>query len=149
MMHCATVRLCADAPRRTRLSSMNCGRGMRPVAFLDWDIAAPEPRIHDIAHMCWQYLDLGPSIQDPAAAFRGLRMLCDGYGLADRAGLVGAILCWQDRCGRGIESGAAAGEPACTRLRAAGVADQVQASWLWVRRHYRELDDRIRWLTPR
>src|SRR5215475_11249633 len=28
------------------------GSGLRPVAFLDWDIAAPGPRIHDIAHMC-------------------------------------------------------------------------------------------------
>ena len=33
------------------------GRGLRPVALLDWDLAAPGPRINDVAHMCWQYLD--------------------------------------------------------------------------------------------
>jgi aminoglycoside phosphotransferase (APT) family kinase protein len=31
------------------------GRGLRPVAFLDWDLAAPGRRLHDVAHLCWQY----------------------------------------------------------------------------------------------
>ena len=36
------------------------GAGLRPVAFIDWDLAAPGRRIHDVAHVCWQYLGLGP-----------------------------------------------------------------------------------------
>ena len=32
--------------------------------FLAWDIAAPGARIHDVAHMRWQYLDLGPEVSD-------------------------------------------------------------------------------------
>ena len=36
------------------------GSGLCPVAFIDWDLAAPGRRIHDVAHVCWQYLGLGP-----------------------------------------------------------------------------------------
>ena len=119
------------------------GNGLRPVAFVDWDIAAPGARIHDVAHMCWQYLKLGPSVHDPAKAVQGMRVLCDAYGLAERADLVKTILWWQDRCWRGIEAGAASGDTACRALRAAGKADEVRASWSWVRRHSRELNKGI------
>ena len=44
------------------------GTGLAPVAFIDWDLAAPGERIHDIAHVCWQYLALGPGGDDPAVA---------------------------------------------------------------------------------
>src|SRR5262245_58072108 len=47
------------SPRNTVYRDL--GNGLRPVAFLDWDIAAPGRRVHDVAHMCWQYLGLGPS----------------------------------------------------------------------------------------
>jgi hypothetical protein len=117
------------------------GGGLRPVAFLDWDLAAPGPRIHDVAHMCLQYLDLGPSIADPADAVRALRLLCDAYGLGDRDSLVPTILWWQDRCWRGIEAAAAAGDPAGLALRAAGVIEETQAAWAWVARHEHELAD--------
>ena len=36
---------------------------LRPLAFIDWDIAAPGQRIHDIAHVCWQYAGLRPADQ--------------------------------------------------------------------------------------
>lgn len=50
------------APKNTVYWSI--GGTMRPVAFLDWDLAAPGARIDDVAHACWQYLELGPSIAD-------------------------------------------------------------------------------------
>ncbi|WP_243711511.1 phosphotransferase [Actinomadura sp. KC216] len=28
------------------------GTGLRPVAFIDWDLASPGRRIHDVAHVC-------------------------------------------------------------------------------------------------
>ena len=43
------------------------GMRLRPTAFIDWDIAAPRMRIHDVAHVCWQYLGLGPAPLDFAA----------------------------------------------------------------------------------
>ena len=33
--------------------------GSRAIAFIDWDIAAPGPRIHDLAFICWQYAEPG------------------------------------------------------------------------------------------
>jgi aminoglycoside phosphotransferase (APT) family kinase protein len=120
------------------------GHGLRPVALVDWDLATPGLRIHDVAHMCWQYLDLGPAIPDPSDAIPALRLLCDAYGLMERTELVRTILWWQDRCWRGIESGAASGDPACRALREAGLVQEVRASWSWVRHHYRVLDEGIR-----
>lgn len=75
------------------------GAGLSPVTFIDWDIAAPGERVHDIAHVCWQYLDLGPSVADPAAASRRMRLICDAYGLADRGILLETILCYRTELG--------------------------------------------------
>lgn len=77
----------------------------RPSAFIDWDLAAPGDRIHDVAHVCWQYLDLGPAVTDVAEAARRIRLVCDAYGLDGRNRLLDTVLWWQDRCRRGIEAG--------------------------------------------
>jgi Phosphotransferase enzyme family len=106
-----------------------------PVAFIDWDIAAPGRRIHDIAHVCWQFLGLGPALglgSDVADAGRRMRVICDAYGLADRSELLETILWWQDRCWRGIEGRAAAGDPAMIRLRDCGAARSVRDAFDWV-----------------
>jgi hypothetical protein len=68
------------------------GAGLRPVAFIDWDGAAPGERIHDVAHVCWQYLGLGPGVTDVDWASRRVRMICDVYGLSGRDALVETIL---------------------------------------------------------
>ena len=59
------------------------GAGLRPVAFIDWDLAAPGRRIHDVAHVCWQYLGLGPGAE-AGAARRGIQLICDAYRLDGR-----------------------------------------------------------------
>ncbi len=111
------------------------GTGLRPVAFIDWDLAAPGRRIHDVAHVCWQYLGLGPDVDDVAATAKLMRVICDGYGLADVSELVATILWRQDRCWRGISDGAKAGEPAMVRLRDIGAVGEVQAAHRWTRQH--------------
>ena len=116
------------------------GAGMAPVTFIDWDIAAPGKRVHDIAHVCWQYLGLGSGVTDPAAAGSRMRLICDAYGLPDRARLVETVLWWQDRCWRGIEAKAAGGDPPMTRLRDTGVARSVRDAFDWVAAHRAELD---------
>lgn len=115
------------------------GAGLRPVAFIDWDLAAPGERIHDVAHVCWQYLRLGPEVADAGDAARGMRLICAAYGLADRDRLVDVILWWQDRCRRGIEAAAAAGDPAMRHLRDSGVVGDVLAAHRWVKEHREEL----------
>jgi aminoglycoside phosphotransferase (APT) family kinase protein len=83
------------------------GAGLRPTTFIDWDIAAPGKRIHDVAHVCWQYVGLGPGLSDADTAGRRIGVICDAYGLADRDGLLEAILWWGGRGGRGGEDAAA------------------------------------------
>lgn len=111
------------------------GGRLFPVAFIDWDIAGPGERIHDVAHVCWQYVGLGPGVADAAAAGRLVRVIADAYGLADRSALIDTVLWWQDRCWRGIEAAAGAGEPAMVRLRELGTVDVVRAAHDWTRDH--------------
>lgn len=115
------------------------GGELAPVAFIDWDIAAPGRRIHDVAHVCWQYLGLGPGLTDPAAAGGRMRLICDAYGLTDRTILIDTILWWQDRARRGIEDGATAGDPAMIGLRDSGAVRSVGDAFDWVRAHRAEL----------
>ncbi|MCH5676865.1 phosphotransferase [Streptomyces gilvus] len=105
---------------------------LRPVAFIDWDLAAPGGRIHDVAHVCWQYLGLGTAVVDVGEAARRMRLIVDSYELSDRQRLVSSVLWWQDRCWRGIEAQADAGDVAMVRLRDAGVVGEVQRAYQWV-----------------
>jgi hypothetical protein len=120
------------------------GAHHEPVAFIDWDIAAPGRRIHDVAHMCWQYVDLGPRVTDAADAARRVRLMADAYGLADRSELVDAIAWWQDRCWRGIEAEARAGAPHAVALRAAGAIGDVRDAYQWVVANRSRLDAVLR-----
>ncbi|MFI6094469.1 hypothetical protein ACIA8G_02885 [Lentzea sp. NPDC051213] len=85
--------------------------------------------------MCWQYLDLGPAVDDLAATAQRLRLMCDAYGFADRGRVVETVLWWQDRCWRGMEAGAAAGDSAMVRLCDSGAARSVRAAYEWVGAH--------------
>jgi len=116
------------------------GSGMRPVAFIDWDLAAPGRRIHDVALTCWQYLALGPDVEDAATTASLIQVLCDGYGLADRTELIPTILWWQDRCWRGISDGADNGVPAMVSLRDIGAVSDIQAAYRWTQHHRAALE---------
>ncbi len=120
------------------------GLGLRPVAIIDWDIAAPGARIHDVAHVCWQYVGLGPTVSDVASAARRVRLICDAYGLTDRSLLLETILWWQDRCWRGIEAAAEAGVPAMIRLREGGAARSVRDAYQWVAAQREALQSALR-----
>ncbi|ABW10864.1 putative trifolitoxin immunity protein [Parafrankia sp. EAN1pec] len=127
------------APKNTVYRDL--GDGLRPVAFLDWDLASPGERIHDVAHVCWQFLGLGPAATDMDEAARRIRLIRDAYGLHRRAPLIETILWWQDRCWRGIQSEALAGDPAAVRLRDAGAMEDVRAAYQWVADNHGRLGD--------
>ncbi|MGQ4481889.1 aminoglycoside phosphotransferase family protein [Streptomyces sp. SAS_276] len=127
------------APRNTVYDS-----AWHPMAFVDWDLAAPGERIHDVAHVCWQYLDLGPDIVDLPATARRIALICEAYGLDDTHRLLDTVLWWQDRCRRGIEAGAERGERGMVALRARGVVDGIGDSRAWVAAHRRELGASLR-----
>lgn len=107
----------------------------RPVAFVDWDLAAPGLRLHDVAHIAWQWAANTTSTPDTAA--RLVRVAADAYGLdgAARAELVDTILWWQDRCWRGIQAGIESGAESVRRLAEAGAAEAVRADYDWTLRN--------------
>jgi hypothetical protein len=105
-----------------------------PIMFIDWDIAAPGRRIHDVAHVAWQYLGLGPSVPDVDETSRRLRLICDAYGLDERGELIDTVLWWQDRCWRGIEA-KAVDDAAMRALRDDGVPAAIRSAYAWVTEH--------------
>lgn len=113
---------------------------LRPVAFIDWDLAEPRARIYDLAQVCWKYLDLGPSVPDLEICARKMRLICDAYGLEDRSGLFDAIIWWQEATIWGIETGVEAGKPEMFRLLDAGFLPEIRAAIAWMHRHRAALD---------
>ena len=107
----------------------------RPVAFVDWDLAAPGLRIHDVAHIAWQWA--ANTTSSPDAAARLVRVAVDAYGLdrAGRADLVDTILWWQDRCWRGIQAKIDSDPESVRRLTEAGAVQAVRADYDWTLRH--------------
>jgi hypothetical protein len=116
---------------------------LRPVAFVDWDVAAPGLRIHDVAHIAWQWAANTASPPDTAAHL--VRLVADAYGLdrTSRAGLVDTILWWQDRCWRGIQAEIDSGAESVRRLEEAGSVQAVRADYDWTLRHRSVLDSAL------
>ncbi|MFH9400588.1 hypothetical protein [Streptomyces sp. NPDC017638] len=71
-----------------------------------------------------------------------MRLIVDSYELPDRQHLVSTILWWQERCWRGIESQADAGDVAMARLRVAGAARRM--AYQWVSDHRDALEHAVR-----
>jgi hypothetical protein len=72
--------------------------GFMPFAFIDWDFAAPAPRLWDVAYAAWRFVPLysdglpgGDGRPDIAEQARRLRLFCDEYGLKDRTVLMNTI----------------------------------------------------------
>jgi hypothetical protein len=70
----------------------------------------------------------------------GIRLICDAYRLDGRDEIVDVIMWWQDRCWRGIQTAAAAGDPAMVRLRDDGAVREVRAAFGWVAENRAELE---------
>jgi aminoglycoside phosphotransferase (APT) family kinase protein len=116
------------------------GGQLRPVALIDWDLAAPGRRVQDVARILWQFLPLAPEVTDIADTARRLRLVVDTYGLEDRDELMPTVLWWQERCWRGIATGAAVGESAMVALQSTGVVTAVRAAQMWTQDHRTALE---------
>ena len=102
----------------------------RPVAFIDWDGAAPGPREWDLAYALYRFVPFQPDeicaligwIAPPDRLHR-TRVFCDAYGLADRRGILDVVVA---RIESMVETGRAArrsGDP------------QYGESWMDVMQH--------------
>ncbi|WP_053204725.1 phosphotransferase [Jiangella muralis] len=66
-----------------------------PVAFIDFDFAAPGDPLEDVGYLAWTWcVSSKPTAPEPAAQARQLSVVADGYRLDDgqRGGLVDAML---------------------------------------------------------
>ena len=116
------------------------GDGGQPYAFIDWDLAGPGRRIEDVAHVCWMWLDLGPTISDVPAAVRQIRLVLTAYGATFGIGdVVPVISWWQHRCWRGIEKQARDGVAAMRDLVTDGTAATIRSAAAWTDEHAHDL----------
>ena len=122
-------------------------RAAAPVAFIDWDFAAPGPRLWDVAAAAANWVPLGGAEGWPPVE-RGprLRMLCDVYGLErnERARLLDLVA---TRRRVGYESHrrwAAAGVPGFVELWAAGSGEAILSDLRWLERSRPQLEPFLR-----
>ncbi len=103
-----------------------------PVAFFDWDTAAPAPREWDVVYALWRFVplyddercvELGWPIEPRG---RRMRLFCDAYGLQYRAGLLDLLRRRQESVRDGLTSGAVAGDAACARLCEEGRPAEIE-----------------------
>jgi hypothetical protein len=125
--------------------------GHRPVAFIDWDEAAPGPRWWDVAYALWHFVPLyGDPASDPfelgefEPRARRSRLLCDAYGLHDREGLVDRIIRRQRTVYRVFKDGARAGDLAYARLWEMGAGTGIRNQAAYVEAHRPELESAFR-----
>jgi hypothetical protein len=110
-----------------------------PVALIDWDLAGPGERVHDLAHVCWTYTRLGPGADRSVIRHR-LDVIVSGYGWdGSMAEVVDAMLWWQDRCWRGIATEAEAGDEAMRALVRNGVVESVKSEYSWTHDNLRSV----------
>jgi Phosphotransferase enzyme family len=117
-------------------------RDGRPVAFVDWDYAAPGPRAWDLAHAAWRFAPFSSSA-DPEESGRRARLLLDAYGLSERDGFVAVVRERMRVLRETIRAGAEAGEPAWLAMWGTQHSEQPLADRAWVSRHRRVLERSI------
>jgi hypothetical protein len=106
-----------------------------PVAFIDWDYAAPGPRTWDLAHAAWRFVPLTAGAPVPEAA-RRLRLLCDAYGLEVPVELVARRM---QALHDTIRELAARGDPAFVAMWGTDHSEQPLRDRAWALRHRAQL----------
>jgi len=67
-------------------------RDAKPVALIDFDAAAPGPRVRDLGYALFLWLNLGTDGPAVPEQVRRARLFLDAYGLDERGGIVDAIM---------------------------------------------------------
>lgn len=110
----------------------------RPIAFIDWDFAAPGSRAWDLAHAAWRFVPLTAG-GDVAEAARRLRLLCDAYGLREREGFAELIARRAQALHDTIRERAAAGDAAFAAMWGTHHSEQPLRDRAWMLAHAAEL----------
>ena len=65
--------------------------GDEPVAFIDWDDAAPGTRLFDLSNAVWSFANVGEDGGPVREQARLVRLMCDAYGWEDPHAIVDEI----------------------------------------------------------
>jgi hypothetical protein len=104
-------------------------RDCRPIAFIDFDVAAPGPRSYDLGYAAWLWLDLGSSGRSGTEQLRRLRVFLAAYGpIPNEADVINAMLLRQSIL---IAEGERTGNVT--------MRDWAARCRLWTLRHFRPL----------
>lgn len=114
----------------------------RPVAFIDWDFAAPAPRVWDIAHALWRFVPFydDETFGTPSDQARRMRVFCDAYGLLERQGLMDVIARRMWALHESIRCWAEAGDPVFVSMWREGHASGIPGNVAYLQRHRAEFE---------
>lgn len=103
----------------------------RIVGVIDWDLAAPARPAWDIAFSAWAFApihtpDHAVELGAPTDVARRIRLLTDTYRLDEREDFLGLVEQRMEASITGMESQAAAGEPAFRRMVADGHSQRIR-----------------------
>jgi tRNA A-37 threonylcarbamoyl transferase component Bud32 len=110
-----------------------------PIAFIDFDDAAPGNRIDDLAYFLWTFLELGNNVPADVQAVK-MQKLCEVYGLVDKHKLVDAILEQQEKTLAKREMLAKDAEDQESREFLASRADIIRLEIKWVKANKKILE---------
>jgi hypothetical protein len=116
--------------------------GARPVALIDWDFAAPAPRVWDVAYALWRFVPLygGGEFGTPADHAHRIRLFCHAYGLADRQDLLAVIERRQRALYNTLVAWGHAGAPAFAVMLREGHADGIRDDMAYLRHNRSALE---------
>lgn len=110
----------------------------RPVAFIDFDHAAPGDRLRDVAYAGWLWTlsadDDAPPVSEQA---RRLRLMAGGYGLTDTSPLLDAVLRRQEENHAEALVRTRSSDPSVAEYGRASAAWQAR-QMAWLRDHANE-----------
>ena len=116
--------------------------GARPVALIDWDFAAPAPRVWDVAYAIWRFVPLygGGTFGAPADHARRIRLFCDAYGQVDRQDLLAVVERRQQTLHDTLVAWGQAGVPAFAAMLRDGHADGIRGDIAYLRHNRSALE---------
>jgi len=104
----------------------------RPVAFIDWDEAAPGDREQDLAHAFWSFLDPGPHHAKISTHARRIHAMLDSYGYeGDRPAFADRMIRRVESVYYGIKSRSIT-SPAHARLIRLGALESIEEGLNWL-----------------
>src|SRR5438552_9642669 len=116
-------------------------RAQRPVAFIDWDWAAPGPRVWDLAFVAWQFVplidedkcrDIGAPLPVANRA-RRLKLMCEAYGSTLDEAFLTTVGERMRSTYDGVKSLAEAGDELASRLWREGAGEGILREMAFVK----------------